>query len=221
MADRIPLFPLSAVLYPGGSLPLHVFEERYRVLVRHLLDVPEGAARGFGVVAIRVGRESGADGVTALHEVGCFAEMRGVEAYPDGRFDVATVGARRFRLLGVDTTEPYLSGDVQWLDEPVGDAAAPLAARVAQRFEQYRDTLYGMGLRGGEDPLPLDATRLSYRVATSTVMDLADHQAMLSAPDTTARLALELDLLRRESALLGRLPSLPGIEYTRQPAPPN
>jgi Lon protease-like protein len=221
--DRIPLFPLSTVLYPGGTLPLHIFEERYRVLVRRLLDHPDGTGRAFGVVAIRVGRESGVDGVTALYEVGCIAQVRGVEAYEDGRFDLETTGTRRFRLLAVDTAEPYLSGEVEWLGEPEGDAAAVLAAGVAQRFTDYRDTLYGFGVRGDGDgdALPDDPTRLSYRVASSAVMDLADHQALLAAPDTAARLGLELDLLRREAGLLRDLPSLPGVEYTRKPAAPN
>ena len=58
-------------------------------------------------------------------------------------------------------------------------------------------------------------------MAATTVLDLADRQALLAAPDTAARLGLELDLLRRESALLRELPSLPGTEYSRQPAPPN
>ncbi len=221
MADRIPLFPLSTVLYPGGSLPLHIFEDRYRVLVRRLLERPDGSERAFGVVAIRMGRESGVDGVSALHEVGCLAELRGVEAYEDGRFDLATVGTRRFRLLDVDTAEPYLTGQVEWLAEPEGDAAPVLAVAVARRFAAYRDTLYGLGMRGGGDALPLDPTRLSYRVAVSAVIDLADHQALLAAPDTAARLDLELDLLRREAGLLKQLPSLPGVEFTRQPAPPN
>ena len=221
MADRIPLFPLSAVLYPGGALPLHVFEERYRLLVRRLIDQPEGPARGFGVVAIRVGRESGVDGVTALHEVGCLAELRAVESFADGRFDVMTAGTRRFRLLGVDSSEPYLSGEVEWLAELDGEAAGVLAARVTKQFEDYRGTLHALGVRGSDEPLPRSPTELSYRVATSTVMDLADRQALLAAPDTAVRLGLELGLLQREVGLLRQLPSLPAVELTRQPAPPN
>jgi Lon protease-like protein len=221
VADRIPLFPLSAVLFPGVSLPLHIFEERYRLLVRRLLEQPEGETRAFGVVAIRVGRESGDGGVTALHEVGCLAELRGVEPHEDGQFDLAAAGTRRFRLLGVDSHEPYLSGEVEWLAEPEGDAAGVLAVRVAQRFEEYRDILHELGLRGADSPLPRSPTALSYRIATSTVMDLSDRQALLAAPDTAARLGLELDLLRRESGLLKELPSLPAVEFTRQPAPPN
>ena len=218
MADRIPLFPLSAVLYPGATLPLHVFEDRYRVLVRRLLDLPDeaGERRAFGVVAIRSGRESGPDGVSALHEVGCLAVLRTVHAHEDGRFDLETVGTRRFRLLEVDASEPYLSGDVEWVGEPAGDAAQVLAGAVAARFGEYRDTLHALGVRGGDAPLPTEPTALSYRVAATVVMDLVDRQALLAAPDTARRLSLELDLLRREAGLLHELPSLPGVELSRQ-----
>src|ERR1035438_2823165 len=69
MSEMMPLFPLGAVLYPGMLLPLHIFEERYRQLVRDLLDGPD--PRRFGVIAIRKGRETGIDGVHSLYEVGC------------------------------------------------------------------------------------------------------------------------------------------------------
>ena len=65
-ATRLPLFPLGTVLFPGLLLPLHIFEERYRQLVRDLLVGPH-ESRAFGVVAIREGREVGADGIRALH----------------------------------------------------------------------------------------------------------------------------------------------------------
>ena len=92
VATRLPLFPLNAVLVPGLVLPLHIFEPRYRVLVQALLELPEDAERRFGVVAIRSGREVGADGVRALHAVGCTAELREVTPYADGRFDLVDRG---------------------------------------------------------------------------------------------------------------------------------
>ena len=74
---RIPIFPLPEVVsFPETVLPLHVFEPRYRGLVRRLLDEPDERAREFGVVAIRDGHEVGADGVKALHPVGCAARRR-------------------------------------------------------------------------------------------------------------------------------------------------
>jgi Lon protease-like protein len=227
--DRIPLFPLGAVLYPGLLLPLHIFEERYRALVADLVGQPdERGVRFFGVVAIRIGREVGADvfsaghGHGALHEVGCTAELRSVEAYDDGRFDIVTAGARRFRVLSLDTSLPYLQAEVEWLDEPGGEAADVLAASVLRQFRAYRDALLATrGLVRVDDALPGDAQVLSYLVGATMVLDLADHQSLLAAPDTATRLLLELGLLRRESALLRVLPSLPGVDYARQPASPN
>ena len=113
MTDLMPIFPLGTVLYPGLLLPLHIFEDRYRQLVRDLVALPDDAERRFGVVAIREGREVGSDGVRALHEVGCTAELSQVEAYEDGRFDLVTVGATRFRVLAIDTSMPYLQGEVR------------------------------------------------------------------------------------------------------------
>ena len=126
---RLPVFPLATVLFPGLVLPLHIFEERYRALVRHLVDLPEGAPREFGVVAIQAGwevapagpgaRATPSVGEVTLHEVGCTAELRQVTELADGGFDIVTVGRRRFRIAEVDdSAEPYLTADVEWLPEP-------------------------------------------------------------------------------------------------------
>ncbi|HMC71324.1 MAG TPA: LON peptidase substrate-binding domain-containing protein, partial [Mycobacteriales bacterium] len=104
MTVRLPLFPLGTVLFPGVPLPLHIFEERYLTLVRELVALHEGASRRFGVVAIREGREVGADSVRAFYPVGCTAELRNVEEYDDGRFDIVTVGASRFVVHELDTS---------------------------------------------------------------------------------------------------------------------
>src|SRR6202012_3423899 len=100
MSELLPLFPLSTVLFPGMRLPLHIFEERYRLLAADLQAQPE--PRRFGVIATRQGREVGAHGITALHEVGCVATVRQITPHADGRFDLDTVGTERFRLLRVD-----------------------------------------------------------------------------------------------------------------------
>src|SRR5580658_10745544 len=123
MAEMLPLFPLGAVLYPGMLLPLHIFEERYRQLVRDLLERPE--PRRFGVIAIRKGRETGIDGVHSLNEKGCTATVRRVDELEDGRFDLITAGTQRFRLLALDQPLPYLQGETGL---PPGDAADRAAA---------------------------------------------------------------------------------------------
>jgi Lon protease-like protein len=213
---RLPLFPLGTVLFPGLLLPLHVFEERYRRMVRDLLELPDHRRR-FAVVAIREGREVGADGVRALHAVGCVARVRRVDPYDDGRYDLVSVGEQRFRLADVDDSLPYLCADVELLDEPAGSGPSGLATAVRRQFETYRRALGGEAV----DDLPDDPGLLAYLVAATAVLDLDDKQRLLEAPDLTARLGRELRLLRRETALLGMLPSLPGVELTRVPASPN
>lgn len=216
MTVRIPLFPLGTVLFPGLLLPLHVFERRYRDLVRDLLTAPDEQRR-FGVVAIREGREVGADGIRALYPVGCVARLRRVDPYDDGRFDIVSTGAQRFRLLSVDTALPYLRAEVELLDEAPGEAADAAAAGVRALFEVYRRAVGAQPA----DALPTEPDVLSYLVAATMVLDLPDRQILLEQPDTTLRLRQELRLLRRETALLGLLPSLPGVELTRVVASPN
>ena len=223
MSERLPLFPLGLVLLPGLLLPLHVFEERYRVLVRELLELPE-EQRHFGVVAIRTGREVGTDGVTALHEVGCVARLRRVTPYEDGRFDLVTTGSRRFRLAGLDDGSPYPTGRVDWLPDELGSEheGALLDRAVRAAFADYRAAL---AAARGEQPesveLPDDPLVLSYLVAASVVVDLEERQRLLAEPDGVARLRAERALLRREATLLRTLTAAPAPELTRTAVSPN
>src|ERR1700744_896271 len=131
MSEMLPLFPLGAVLYPGMLLPLHIFEDRYRQLVRDLLDGPE--PRRFGVIAIRKGRETGIDGVQSLYEVGCTAVLRRAERQDDGGLDIVTVGTQRFRLTRLEESRPYLQGEVEMLpEEEIDSQAAGPAVRAVQ-----------------------------------------------------------------------------------------
>ncbi|MFI7549864.1 LON peptidase substrate-binding domain-containing protein [Micromonospora sediminimaris] len=233
MTARLPVFPLATVLFPGLVLPLHIFEERYRALVRHLVALPEGAPREFGVVAIRSGWEvaSGAGqdiagtGEVTLHEVGCTAELRQVTELDDGGFDIVTVGRRRFRMGDVDrTSAPYLTAEVQWLPEPDGpdETADLLSARVIAVFRQY------LGLIRAEagqltEQLPEDPTVLSHLVAATAALTLTDRQRLLAIDGTAARLRAELHLLNREAALLRQVRAVPVplAELASPPPAPN
>jgi hypothetical protein len=223
VTHRLPLFPLGTVLFPGLLLPLHIFEERYRLLVRELVDVPEGQPRRFGVIAIREGREVGAHGVRALYDVGCTAELREVQAYDDGRFRIVTTGTARFRLQSLDSSRPYFQGDVEFLDELRGDEAEVLSAGVSRLFLRYRAALLAAQAQPDSGPpdLPDDAIVLSYLVAAAMVLDLGDKQRLLESPDAAARLRAELALLRREVAVVRELPSLPAVDLLSQSVSPN
>lgn len=242
---RLPLFPLGSVLFPGLVLPLTVFEKRYRRLVADLAALPEDAPRRFGVVAIRHGSEVapsgppgsgggepgedaadrlGPDPAAALYPVGCVAEVASIRTdEEDGRSELITSGTSRFRLLSVETGGPYLVGEAETLPEERGAGAGALAAAVARTFTTYQKRLAGAREQtlAAVQELPGDPNVLSYLVAAATILETGAKQGLLEAPDTAARLSAELRLLRREVAVLGKLPSLPATELTRTPPNPN
>jgi uncharacterized protein len=221
MSEMLPLFPLGAVLYPGMLLPLHIFEDRYRQLVRDLLDGPE--PRRFGVIAIRKGRETGIEGVLgiqSLYETGCTATVRRVQEHEDGRFDLVTLGTQRFRLLGLDQSLPYLRGKIELLPDEVADRAdtSPLVGAVQAAFRDYLDALTERGgARVRVQDLPDEPVLLSFVVAAATVIDLPQRQSLLDEPDALRRLGAERALLSRETAMLRATTSRPApdLRYTR------
>jgi uncharacterized protein len=226
MSEMLPLFPLSTVLFPGMRLPLHIFEERYQTLVADLLAGPE--PRRFGVIAIRSGREVGADSVAALHEVGCVAVLRQAAPTADGRYDLLTVGTDRFRLVDVDRSRPYLQGRVELLpDDDVAEpgaaeGAAGIVRQVQGGFRAYLNALADQG--GGVisiADLPDEPGLLSYVIGAAMIIDLPERQSLLAAPDATARLRLERSLLVREIAILRATTTRPAPDYAQEQFSPN
>lgn len=220
---RLPLFPLSAVLLPGAPLPLQIFEERYRTLVRDLLD-QEPQERRFGVVAIQAGSEAGM-ALPQMFPVGCEARVQRIDPIPDGRSKLLAVGGARFRLLDVDTaTKPYLIGRVRWLDEPEGEPgeADALVPAVQIALNNYVATL--AELTGGnveDNDLPTDPNELSYLTAGAILLGLRERQALLELGDTATRLRAEVALLRRERLLMAELRAVNAPELFRLGRSPN
>ncbi|HEY8480191.1 MAG TPA: LON peptidase substrate-binding domain-containing protein [Spirillospora sp.] len=212
MTERLALFPLGTVLFPGLVLPLHLFEERYRLLIADLLERPE--PRGFGVVAIELGHEVGEGAARRLAEVGCVAELREATRHPDGRYDIVTVGTRRFRLKELDRSRPYLQGDVEYLPEEPGADPWPVARRVLRLFRLYRARLDAAGAgRFADTGMPAEPVALSYRIAASLVLDGHDKQRLLECEDAALRLEAEHDLLARENRILRTLPTVPAGQF--------
>ncbi|MEU9623584.1 MULTISPECIES: LON peptidase substrate-binding domain-containing protein [unclassified Streptomyces] len=243
---RLPLFPLNAVLFPGLVLPLNVFEERYRAMMRELLKTDGDEPRRFAVVAIRDGHETaptatgmpdttstpvergpadgfGPDPIQTFHRVGCIADAAKIRERPDGSFEVLATGTTRARLLSVDASGPYLTAELDELVEEPGEEAGALAEGVLRAFRSYQKRLAGASERSlttGAD-LPDDPSVVSYLVAAAAVLDIPSKQRLLQAPDTATRLREELTLLRSETAVIRHLPSLPAADLTRPPIHPN
>lgn len=230
MVATVPLFPLGTVLLPGASLPLHIFEPRYRQLT---VDLVTGAVpdKQFGVVAVREGWTPD-DGIDGLHAVGCTAELLDVRRLPDGRYDIVTRGARRFRLLEVDDeSKPYLLGSVEYLpDDPdqhdadrdrtpetsggcPGAATDPAltrmlvgAARDAHR--RYCATAW-QNDDWSEPAADVEPALLAHLLAADCLLSISDRQDLLEQTCPVERLRMVRALLAREAGLLAQLRAVP------------
>ncbi len=221
VTDELPLFPLNTVLFPGQTLQLHVFEERYRALVRHLLTVADRSQRLFGVVAIREGHEVGSHGVQSVHRVGCVAQMTSVAPADEGRFDIEVVGRERFQLRALDSSGEYLVGTVETASD-VGDpsvragAGSTEADRARATFAAYRDRI--SQIRGADMldvVLPAEPVYLSYTLAATCLLSLPQRQELLEIGSADERLAMLRHLMREEMRAMQAVPSLPATEVSR------
>ena len=238
---RLPLFPLNSVLFPGLVLPLNVFEERYRAMMRDLLKTPEDEPRRFAVVAIRDGHEVaptapglpdqtalpergpaagfGTEPLKAFHGTGCIADAATIRERADGTFEVLATGTTRVKLVSVDASGPYLVAELEELPEERGEEAGALAEGVLRAFRAYQKRLAGArerSLTSGSE-LPDEPAVVSYLVAAAMMLDTPTKQRLLQAPDTASRLRDELKVLRAETAIIRNLPSLPASDLTRGP----
>lgn len=194
MSERLRLFPLNTVLFPGATLHLHVFETRYKQLIAECLDRGEA----FGVCLIREGSEAG-DPEVNPHEIGTTAEINEVMPLPFGRYYVSTIGKRRFRITGVVSREPFLLCDVEYLDEAAGEAPAieSFIDRVRASFSEYKQLLISYVGASVAADMPADPIEASYVIGNALqVADLVK-QRLLETVDVEQRLRVELEFLRR------------------------
>jgi Lon protease-like protein len=182
MPFRLPIFPLSVVLFPGNPLPLHIFEPRYQRMLADCLE----ADRRFGVTPSEPAGELPKPGT-----VGCVAEVRVNQELPDGCSNIVVVGGSRFvlsRLL--DESQPYLVALVQTFDDDA-DTEPPSEAMAALRDLFAR---YFAGLRELNDTMPEDLTLvedaagLSFQVAGGIECDVGVKQRLLAERSTARRI---------------------------------
>jgi Lon protease-like protein len=161
---RIPLFPLEVVLFPGTPMPLHIFEPRYRTMIRRCLD----EQIEFGIVLARQ------DGIAAT---GCTAEVSEVvKQYPDGRMDILTYGRTLFHIGEVLEEQPYYEAEVEFLENDLAPADTATQQKLLVLFDRCRELLFG-----GESRRPNLETDvpLSYQIACVLPMDLDSKQGLL------------------------------------------
>jgi Lon protease-like protein len=198
----LPLFPLNTVLFPGMVLPLHIFEERYKVMVERCLE----ERRAFGVLLIREGKEVG--GQALPYAVGTTSGIATLSRLEGGALDIVTIGIERFRVHAIHHHEPYLVGDAEpW---PLGDAdssdALEQVPQLQALFRHYLDQLIqAQGHRIEIDEMPADPRTLALLVAMSLQLPLVQKQYLLTRPTVRHMLRAERAIMRREQLLLNHI----------------
>jgi Lon protease-like protein len=177
---RIPIFPLELVLFPDMILPLHIFEPRYRRMIRQCLDAPSE----FGVVLAR------SNGVAGY---GCTAEITELtKEHDDGRMEIITEGRSVFRILEVFSEQPYQEADVEMM--PQEDAAPRgVPADLLLAYEKCHQLVYGHAPQADDRS---GALSLAYYIAADLPLALDDKQAVLELRSETSRRALLVERLQ-------------------------
>lgn len=204
--SHIPLIPLNVVLFPGMMLPLHIFEERYKVMIRECL----AADRFFGVILAKNERAQ-APNVADLngdeiYRVGTTAHIKAVENLTEGRMNLITIGQDRFVIRDFHASaEDFLIGQVDPLilqdDDPI--AVQSMAQKLRPLMRQYINHL---GDASGEDlsetVIPTDPTDLAYLAGSAIQGPLPDKQKLLSSDCLTKLIANATSVLDREDQIL-------------------
>jgi len=212
----MPMFPLGSVLLPGGILPLHVFEPRYRDMIRDCLRV-DGEPE-FGQALISHGWETGGGDDRVM--VGTVAQMLQVDAIDENRYALVAVGTRRIRINAWLPDDPYPIADVDdWPDEDpdapglgVQVAASHVRVRAARalaaRVAEQSDPRMGGGEFGelpvdsGDDEISDDPLLATYHLATLAPIGPADRFRLLAAPGPARRLDVLDEILDDVEAML-------------------
>lgn len=196
----LPLFPLNTVLFPRAYLPLQIFEERYKHMLR---DCLKGDSK-FGVVLIKSGSEVGEPAIP--HSTGTMAHIVQVNQVEGGRMFISVAGERRFQIKDITQYRPYVAAQVKLLEDDT-EIWVPPTEMEAVRLAVSQHIRLSLGLRGGwvrQATMPSDPVELSYFIAGLLPVGLQEKQALLEEPSASKRLETELDRLRQEAEPLKR-----------------
>ncbi len=192
MAVLLPLFPLDVVLFPGVSLPLHIFEPRYR---RMLADVLAGDRR-IGLCPAGAGPRAGARPGTGT--IGCAGRVRESQALPDGRSNILLTGDTRFMVRRYpDGDTPYFLALVdEFADEPGTEPEPDEVAALGDLHARQRDLLRRLDIAiEPEPPGADDPVALSFQAAVLLDVDAGIKQRLLETRSTSARVRALIELL--------------------------
>jgi len=194
--EELPLFPLKVVLFPGNILPLHIFEERYRLMIRYCLEEESN----FGVILIKKGSE--VDDQTEPYNVGTAVRIIENDTMDDGRMNIITAGQYRFQIKNITNQTPYLVATTDILNPgppPDQHRLSVLMTRVSELYNTYEDLL-SETIPDWEIPknVPQTPFHLGCHIATRLQITLIEKQRLLEVLAVDQLLMQEIKILRYE-----------------------
>jgi len=184
----IPLFPLEVVLMPSMPLPLHIFEERYKLMIGECLE----QNREFGVVY-----QKGSD----MKKIGCTARIVQVlRRFGDGRLDIMTQGVNRFVIESIYEDKPYLQAEVIYFDDDREEGADNLIAEGIKLLEQL-DVMTGKN-RDYKSLSRMDRKTISFVIAYNDAFTMEEKQSLLEMTSTSERITKSVESLRKVVELM-------------------
>lgn len=213
---ELPLFPLNTVLFPGMPLELHIFEERYKIMIGMCIE----KRLPFGVLLLQSGTPEldpyEPDRSIIPHLVGCTAQITQVKPLPEGRMNITVVGKERFKIVSLNHDKPYLVGMVEMIPMEIGDVRELMAysRRLRGWIVRYLTVLQSAGqLHFDSKHLPNDPIALAYLGAVLLQgVSMHKKQQLLSA-ELMAKLVQELcSIYRTEVSLLRALLNPPDTD---------
>lgn len=192
---ELALFPLETVLFPYASIQLHVFEDRYREMVRDCMEFD----KPFGIVLIRSGHET--DAHIEPYLVGTAVRIKQVHTYEDGRMDLHVQGEDRFRIRRLDESRTYLTGYVEPVVEAEAEDSPRTDALMLKAREDFQMLVEGLIARPGFNVqviFPTDPMALSFTIANLLPIENREKQSLLETTDTLERLARLIPILENQ-----------------------
>lgn len=211
----LPLFPLNTVLFPGMQLKLHIFEERYKLMINRCIESNEP----FGVVLIKKGKVAFGP-IATPHAVGCAAAINDVQRLPLGRMNITAVGQRRFHIKGIDRSKPYFQGKVEFFvpadDQPdlikqYCGLLRPLVIRYLEALTSKENASFDL------EQIPHRPRSIAQIASILLQTDNAQKQELLAMQSLSRLLLTLVEIYRLETLLLTVRMSPPGQEFNIGP----
>jgi len=196
LPDTIPIFPLEDVmLFPGMSVPLHIFEPRYKAMIADALK----GNRIVGMVLLRPGYEKDYERSPSVFQIGCAGVINEVEQLPNGEYNIVLGAMTKYRITREDASRPYRVAHVTAIGDDVGDADRDALHARRQRLEAL---IRQSGGRTGIAAAPPDISdeRLVNGISQLAHIDELDRERLLEAPNPLARADALIGILEKSIA---------------------